>query len=60
MEYAVEMASYGVICIANFMKVGTGVQAILRFHLTYLRGCHIGITDGEDLRCTAFRWLHIA
>jgi hypothetical protein len=28
MEYAAEMASYGMIYVPNFMKVGSGVQAI--------------------------------
>jgi hypothetical protein len=33
----------------NFMMIGTGVQAILRFFLRNLRGCNVGITDGRDL-----------
>jgi hypothetical protein len=28
------------------MKIGTGIQAILRICLSNLRGCNIGITDG--------------
>jgi hypothetical protein len=31
------------------MKTGTGVQAILRFSLSNLKGCSVGITDGRDL-----------
>jgi hypothetical protein len=30
------------------MKIGTGVQAILRFWVRYLRGCDVGITDGRE------------
>jgi hypothetical protein len=29
------------------MKIGTGVQAILRFCLRNLRGFNVGITDGR-------------
>jgi hypothetical protein len=31
MKHAVEMASCGMICAPSFMKIGTGVQAILGF-----------------------------
>jgi hypothetical protein len=34
MKYAVEMASCGMIYVPSFMKIGTGVQAILRFYLS--------------------------
>jgi hypothetical protein len=34
MKYAVEMASGGIIYLANFMKLGTGIQAILKFFLS--------------------------
>jgi hypothetical protein len=46
--YAVEMASCGMIYLPSFMKIGTGVQAILRFCLRNLKGCDVGITDGRD------------
>jgi hypothetical protein len=49
MKYTVEMASCGIICIPSFMKIGTGVQAILKFSLRNLRGCNVGITDVRDL-----------
>jgi hypothetical protein len=55
MKYAVEMASCGVIYVASFMKIGTGVQAILRFCLRYFRGCNVGITDGDFL-IMPLRW----
>jgi hypothetical protein len=49
MEYVAEMGSGGMIYIPTFMKAGTGVQAILRFFLSNLRGCTVGITNGRDL-----------
>jgi hypothetical protein len=39
----------GMINITIFMKIGTGVRAILRFCLGSLRGYNVGITDGRDL-----------
>jgi hypothetical protein len=46
---ATEMVSYGMIHIPSFIKIGAGVQAILRFCLRNLRVCNIRITDGEGL-----------
>jgi hypothetical protein len=43
--YTIGMASDGMI----YMKIGTGIQAIIRFCLSNLRGCNDGITDGWDL-----------
>jgi hypothetical protein len=48
------------IYIPCFMKIGAGVQAILRFGLRNMRGCNIGITDGRDLRYTSLRFLHMS
>jgi hypothetical protein len=39
----------GFMYVASFMKIGTGVQAILRFGLRNFRGCDVGITDGRDV-----------
>jgi uncharacterized protein YraI len=47
--YAVEMASCCMIYIPSFMKIGTVVQAMLRFCLRNLNGCDVGINDGRDL-----------
>jgi hypothetical protein len=33
----------------EFMKIDVRVQAILRFCLSNLRSCNVGITDGKDL-----------
>jgi hypothetical protein len=46
--YAAEMASYGMIYLWSFMKIGTGVQARLRICLSNLNNCNVGITDGKD------------
>jgi hypothetical protein len=46
-KYSVEMASCGVIYIPSFLKTGSGILVILRVHLSNLRGCNIGITDGD-------------
>jgi hypothetical protein len=37
------------IYVPYFMKIGIGVQAVLRFCLRNLRGCNFGITGGKDL-----------
>jgi hypothetical protein len=49
MKCAVEIASGGMIYIPSFMKVGTGIQVILRFCLNNLICCNVGITAGRDL-----------
>jgi uncharacterized protein YraI len=45
--YTVQMASCGMTNLPSFMKIGTGIQAILRFCLSNLKGCNVGITDGR-------------
>jgi hypothetical protein len=60
MKDAVEIASRGRIYLPTFMKIGTGVQAILRLCLNNFKGCNVGITDGRDLRSAPLRWLHAA
>jgi uncharacterized protein YraI len=49
MMHAVEMASCEMIYLPRFMKIGRGVQAILRFCNSNLNGCNVTITDGRDL-----------
>jgi hypothetical protein len=46
---AVEIASCGMIYFPSSLNIGTGVQAILRFCLSNLKGYNVGITDGRDL-----------
>jgi hypothetical protein len=50
-EVCREMASCGMIYIPSFMKLGIGVQAILRFFLGNFNGW-----DGRDLRITSLIW----
>jgi hypothetical protein len=45
-KYAIEMSSCGMTYVPSLMKIGTCVQAILRFCLRNFRGCNVGITDG--------------
>jgi hypothetical protein len=45
MMYTVEMASCGMIHLASIMKIGIEVEAILRFCLSNLNSCNVGITD---------------
>jgi hypothetical protein len=53
MKYDVEMTSCGMIYILSFMKIGTGVEAILRFCLRNFRGCDVDNTDGRGfMNCT--------
>jgi hypothetical protein len=47
--YAIEMASYSMTYLPSFIKIGSGIQAILRVCLRNLKGCNVGITDGRDL-----------
>jgi hypothetical protein len=47
--YAVEMGSSGMIYIRSFIMIGTGIQAILRFCLSNVNVCNVGITDQWDL-----------
>jgi hypothetical protein len=49
MIYGVEMASYGMMFLPGFMKIGIGVQAILRFCLSNLSGCNVGNPEGKEL-----------
>jgi hypothetical protein len=49
LKYVVEIASCGMMHMSSFMKIGTGLQAILRFYLSSLKGCDVGITDATDL-----------
>jgi hypothetical protein len=42
MMYAI---SGGMIYIPSFMKIGTAVEAIIRFRLINLNGSNVGITD---------------
>jgi hypothetical protein len=47
--YTVEMTLCGIIYLPSFMKIGIGIQAIIRVFYRNLMGCNVGITDGRDL-----------
>jgi hypothetical protein len=49
MKFVVETASCVMIYIPSFMKIGVGIQAILKFCLKNFRGYNVCITDGRDL-----------
>jgi hypothetical protein len=43
------MDSDGMIYLPSIMKLGPVIQAILRFCLTGLKVCNVGIAEGRDL-----------
>jgi hypothetical protein len=50
MKCAGKMGSGGfMIYITSFIKIGTGIQSVLRFCLRNCRGYNVGIADGRDL-----------
>jgi hypothetical protein len=49
-EIRLKMASYDMAHVLSSMKAGRGVRAKLRFSLSNMRGCNVGITEGSDLR----------
>jgi hypothetical protein len=40
---------YATLYTPSFMKIGKGIEAILRSDLSNLRCCDVGITDGRDI-----------
>jgi hypothetical protein len=56
MIYGNGMASYGMMILPSFMKIGIGVQGILRFCLSNLNGCNVGDAEGKELCSAPFRW----
>jgi hypothetical protein len=57
--YSAEMATYGMTYLWSFMKIGAGIQAMLRFWLSNLNSCNVGVTDGKDYevhRWDRLRW----
>jgi hypothetical protein len=59
MKYAIKMASCGILYIPSSLKIGTGVQAILRLCLRNLRGCNVDITNGRDFLVMPLRWAQV-
>jgi hypothetical protein len=54
MKYTVELGSGGMIYALSFMKIGLGVEWILRFYISDLKNYNVGITDERDLQKYAF------
>jgi hypothetical protein len=50
------MSSGGMMYISSSMKIGTGVQALLRVFLSNLKDCNVDITDDRDLRNAPLNW----
>jgi hypothetical protein len=50
MIYTIEVPSCGMLFLRNFIKIGTGIQTVLRFFLRKFKGYYVGITDGKELR----------
>jgi hypothetical protein len=50
MKYSVEVALCRMICIPSFIKIGVRIQAILRFCLSNLNDCNVGITDDRFIK----------
>jgi hypothetical protein len=48
MMHFVDMGSCSIIYLPSFMKIGTGIQATLRFCLSNLKGTNVGSTDDRD------------
>jgi hypothetical protein len=49
MKQAVEMVSGGTICLPMFMKISTGIQAILSLRMSNLKQCNVGVTDDRNV-----------
>jgi hypothetical protein len=49
MKYAIEIASCGMIHIPSYIKIGTGIQAILWCFLRNLKDCNVGMALGKDI-----------
>jgi hypothetical protein len=58
--YVIEQALSSMIYLPSFMKTGKGIQAILRFDLSNLNGCNVGINDGRYLLSVPMRWAQVA
>jgi hypothetical protein len=46
MKQAIEITSYSLMYIHCFMTIGTEIKATLKYCLSNLKDCNVGITDG--------------
>jgi hypothetical protein len=60
MMYAVHVIQLLMMYFLSFMKIDTGVQAVLRTRLCNLNGCNVGITDRSDICIAPLRWTKVA
>jgi hypothetical protein len=60
MKCTVEMGSSAMIHVPNFMKIGTGIEGILKFYISSLKDYKVGITDERDLRNAPLKWVQMA
>jgi hypothetical protein len=57
MKSHVAMALCGMMYVPSFVKIGTGIQATLRFCHRNLRDCNAGNTVWRDLQALRLDWL---
>jgi hypothetical protein len=60
MVYEIEMAPCCMRYVPSFMKIGVGLQVILRFGHSNLKICNVGITEGKEFISSPLRWIHTA
>jgi hypothetical protein len=58
MKYSIKMALYGMMYIPSFMEIDPSVQGMLRFCLSNLNDCNVGIID-LVLWITPFKWVQM-
>jgi hypothetical protein len=56
---SIPVGSGGMIYVPSFVKIGAGIQAILRFWFSNLNDCNVSITD-EHLISAPLRWAQVA
>jgi hypothetical protein len=54
------MSSGGMVYIPSLMKIGKGAEGILRFCISNLKGCNVGITEGQDFCGAPLKWAQVA
>jgi hypothetical protein len=57
MKFVIEMDSGGVIYIRGFINIGKCGEELLRFCHSSLKGCNVGIIDGEGFMMMQLNWV---
>jgi hypothetical protein len=61
MNYAVNIAAEGVMCILCFVTVGSGIHVLLGRYLNIFRGCSVSAADNNKyLLSTSLRWAQMS